>query len=76
MRTIFTARGPDFAMNKQLNSFENVNVYPVICNLLNINCHSSNGSLENVKGLFKSSQGRVHANLGIILSSLIFLRFF
>lgn len=76
MRTIFVARGPDFAVNKKVESFENVNVYPMMCSLLKIKCHSSNGSIENVRSLLNNANRKSHANLGIILTTFIFMRFF
>ena len=39
-----TALGPDFKSNKKIPSFENVEVYGVICELLQIKCHTSNTS--------------------------------
>lgn len=51
MRTIFIARGPDFKANKHVDAFENVNVYPLMCSLLKIDCHKSNGSINTFDNL-------------------------
>jgi hypothetical protein len=46
MQAIFMARGPNFASspNKLIPPFENVNVYPLICRILDIACHKHNAS--------------------------------
>ena len=51
MRTIFVASGPDFKVNERVESFENVNVYPLMCRLLKIECHQNSGSAEIVDRL-------------------------
>ncbi len=51
MRTIFVASGPDFKVNEKVESFENVNVYPLMCRLLRIDCHQNSGSKEVVDRL-------------------------
>ncbi|CAF0962147.1 unnamed protein product [Brachionus calyciflorus] len=45
MRAIFIAQGPSFKKGK-MNSFENVNVYALMCQLLDIICHSNNGTIQ------------------------------
>ncbi len=51
MKTIFVARGPDFKVNETVESFENVNVYPLMCRLLKIDCHNNSGSINVIDSL-------------------------
>lgn len=44
MRAIFAAHGPNFRKNKVLVPFQNINVYPLLCKLLNIKCQPNNGT--------------------------------
>ncbi len=46
MRAIFMARGPNFNSSRGtlLPPFENVNVYPLVCRILEIKCHKHNGT--------------------------------
>lgn len=47
MRAIFLARGPDFKLNQHLAPINNVDVYPLVCHLLSIECNPNNGTLSN-----------------------------
>ena len=40
-----------FQPNKKLNGFRNVNVYPLLCDLLKINCNPHNGTIETFAGV-------------------------
>jgi hypothetical protein len=55
MRGVFIARGAafktDFALNKHI---EMVDVFPLVCHTLGIECEPRNGSLHRASGLFKS----------------------
>lgn len=44
MRTIFMARGPDFLPSKTLAPFKNVDVYPLLCKLIDIDCPPADGT--------------------------------
>ncbi|XP_013782584.1 ectonucleotide pyrophosphatase/phosphodiesterase family member 5-like [Limulus polyphemus] len=56
MRPLFLARGPSFKKNFTITSiFETVNIYPMICHLLDIRPAPNNGSLENVQNAFYNS---------------------
>lgn len=46
MRAIFLARGPDFNQNKRIESLNNVDIYPLLCGLLKINCNKNNGTVD------------------------------
>jgi len=49
MRTIFMARGPNFKKNKVIEPFRNVNIYSLLCRLLDIEGRPNNGSLDPFK---------------------------
>ena len=55
MRAIFLARGPNFEKNKKINSFKNVDVYPLLCEILKITCNPNNGTIEIFAQVFKES---------------------
>lgn len=40
------ASGPDFAKNRQIGGFDNVNIYPLMCKLLKIKCQNSNSTIN------------------------------
>lgn len=41
---MFKAFGPSFKKNQTLSAFENVNVHPLMCKLLDLDSKQSNGS--------------------------------
>ena len=45
MRAIFLARGPDFKGNVKLGPVNNVDVYPLLCELVNVRCNPNNGTM-------------------------------
>lgn len=45
MRAIFMAKGPNFRPNVQITNLKNVDVYPLLCKLVEVNCHPHNGSM-------------------------------
>ena len=55
MKTPFLARGPDFKCNHKQEQMKSVDVYPLLCHLLNLQtCHNSRGSLQSTQGLLSS----------------------
>ena len=48
MYPIFIAHGPAFKRNYTISSFNNVDIYPLMCFILGIQPAANNGSLENV----------------------------
>ena len=48
MFPIFIAHGPAFKQNYTVKSFRNVDIYPLMCFILEIEPGITNGSLENV----------------------------
>jgi predicted AlkP superfamily pyrophosphatase or phosphodiesterase len=51
MQAIFYASGPAFKKNFKSGTFENVNIYPLAAEILNIIPEKVDGSIENVKHL-------------------------
>lgn len=52
MRAVFMAHGPDFRRNTRIGPVNNVDVYPLLCELINIKCNANNGTISNfLKGL-------------------------
>ena len=49
MRAIFLARGPDFKKNVKIGPVNNVDVYPLVCELVQIQCNPNNGSIAHFK---------------------------
>tara|TARA_Y100000996_G_scaffold32261_1_gene22766 strand:- start:242 stop:409 length:168 start_codon:yes stop_codon:yes gene_type:complete len=49
MLDIFIANGPSFISEKQIAPFKNVNIYPLICEILNIKPHPDiDGNINNI----------------------------
>jgi len=53
MHAIFYAYGPAFKVNYVSPTFENVDIYPLICEILGLEPASVDGKLEHVNGLLK-----------------------
>ncbi|RDS85770.1 ectonucleotide pyrophosphatase/phosphodiesterase [Dyella psychrodurans] len=53
MQAIFVAHGPAFQNGARFHSFSNVDVYPLMAQLLRIPPRFNDGSLEDVQGMFK-----------------------
>jgi alkaline phosphatase D len=53
MHAIFYAMGPSFKENYTHPTFENVEIYNLVCHILNLQPAENDGKLENVKGLLK-----------------------
>lgn len=54
MKAIFFAEGPDIRHNVKLKPFENVNVYPLIVKLLDLQTEKVDGSLNVLSGILAS----------------------
>jgi hypothetical protein len=55
MHPIFIARGPAFKKKYVTSPFETVNVYSLICHLLDISPRPNNGSLDTIKHMLSDS---------------------
>lgn len=55
MKPIFYAMGPNIRRNYQVPVFRNVDIYPLICELLQIRPAANNGSLLRVQNFVVSS---------------------
>ncbi|XP_072014948.1 ectonucleotide pyrophosphatase/phosphodiesterase family member 7-like [Amphiura filiformis] len=55
MKSIFFAQGPSFKKGYKKEPFESVNVYPLMCELLNLNPAPNNGSCANYADMLISS---------------------
>jgi len=53
MHAIFYAAGPAFKKGYVHPTFENVNIYPLIANILKLTPAKTDGSIENVEGMLK-----------------------
>lgn len=53
MHAIFYAYGPAFKEKYTSPTFNNVDIYPLICEILNLQPQVVDGNLENVKGILK-----------------------
>jgi alkaline phosphatase D len=55
MRAIFYAAGPDIRKGATLRPFENVNLYPFIAHLLQLDAPPGDGKLSVLEGILKTS---------------------
>lgn len=47
MKSTMLAKGPDFKKNVNLEQFDAIDIYPMVCSLFNMNkCHGSPGKIE------------------------------
>jgi alkaline phosphatase D len=54
MHAIFYAIGPAFKIGYIQPTFENIDIYPLICHILGIKPSESDGKLANVKGMLRN----------------------
>lgn len=53
MRAVFYAHGPDFKKGFKAKAFENINVYNLLCKILNIKPATNDGNIETVKKMLR-----------------------
>ena len=53
MHPFFIAMGPSFKKGYAIDTFDNVDIYPLMCVILGIKPAPNNGSLKNVQSLLK-----------------------
>ena len=68
MFPIFISHGPSFKANFKINSFNNVDIYPLMCFILDVEPACNNGSLENVIDMVLAKSIEKKFNLGISLA--------
>ncbi|XP_055957013.1 ectonucleotide pyrophosphatase/phosphodiesterase family member 5 [Patella vulgata] len=56
MKPIFLAHGPNFKSNYRQESIKNVDIYPLICELLGVVASPNNGSLSNTEDMLRDSE--------------------
>lgn len=50
MKTMMVAQGPDFKCGHQLEEIRSIDVYPLVCHLLQLQtCHNSPGTLDRTR---------------------------
>jgi predicted AlkP superfamily pyrophosphatase or phosphodiesterase len=67
MHPIFIARGPAFKMNYVAEPFETVDLYPLMCHLLEIQPRLNNGSLDRIKHILADGSTHGPSNTSIAL---------
>lgn len=55
MKPIFYAMGPNIRRNYQVSVFKNVDIYPLVCELLQLPPAANNGSLRRVQSFIVSN---------------------
>lgn len=68
MNSIFIATGPAFKKNHNVEPFKIVDIYPLMCHILELVEKPNNGSLERVKSMLNIDLTNYELNLYIILS--------
>lgn len=53
MQAIFYAKGPAFKTNKEVRSFQNVSVYPLIAHILGLKIEEVDGKFDEVKSMLR-----------------------
>ncbi len=61
MKALFVAEGPDFARGKRLKTFENVDVFPLVAQILGLQAPPVDGSLKPVRGALTRAARRRRA---------------
>ncbi|MEA3317381.1 MAG: ectonucleotide pyrophosphatase/phosphodiesterase [Bacteroidota bacterium] len=56
MHAIFYAYGPAFKNNYKHHSINNIDIYPLICNILNLKPAKIDGDLQNAKGMLLNKE--------------------
>jgi len=56
MHAIFYAKGPSFKVNMRFKTFENVNIYPLIAQILGLQIGKVDGDLNQIRGMLREQQ--------------------
>ncbi len=62
MKAIFLAEGPDFNRNKRLKTFDNVDVYPLIAQILQLRTPATDGALKPLEPALTKSARKQEAH--------------
>lgn len=73
MHPFFIARGPSFKKGFKIDTFNNVDIYPLMCEILGIKPAPNNGSLENVKSLLIAQRSNTSSFLSYDSTFLIYI---
>jgi predicted AlkP superfamily pyrophosphatase or phosphodiesterase len=55
MQAIFYAKGPAFKINKEVSSFQNVSIYPLIAKILDLKIDEVDGKFSEVSNMLKTN---------------------
>ena len=58
MHPVFVAMGPGFRKGAEVATFNNVDVYPLMCHLLGLHPAPNNGSLDTIRSLLREEEGK------------------
>ena len=72
MRAIFLARGPAFKENTKIASFQNINLYPLMCKLLGIKGQNSNSTVDMSESVLRKENTNSFLNYIFSLLNLFF----
>lgn len=53
MRPFFIAHGPAFKQGIEIEPFNNIDLFPLICQMMNISTPANNGSLDIIQGILR-----------------------
>ena len=53
MHPIFFARGPAFVSQCELEPFDSVDLFPMFCTILELNCNVVNGTVQKLRKCLK-----------------------
>lgn len=84
MLKLFLARGPNFKPKTTISSIKNVNVYPLLCKLLDITCQANNGTTEVFNSVYIATSTTndsktsmvFNINIGMILGIFNIFKYF
>ena len=55
MKPTMLALGPDFKDNKQVDTLQSIEIYPMVCSMLKLTtCHGTDGTIDNSQEFVKS----------------------
>ncbi|XP_001380296.2 ectonucleotide pyrophosphatase/phosphodiesterase family member 7 [Monodelphis domestica] len=79
MKTIFRAVGPDFKKGLEVEPFESVHVYELLCKLLNIIPEANDGNLKTTLPMLISGSSNLSTGklpLGLLMAMTLLIKFF